>query len=94
MYSLNGTKSAIMVLLAPVAMIAPPAFAQCPSGRGGWPGAGSRGSGQAAQGSGKTHDRPAADTLSASGAPVLVQLDQLEDDLKLTPQQPMERLCG
>jgi LTXXQ motif family protein len=87
---LNGTKSAITVLLAAVAMIAPSAFAQYPGGRGGGPGAGSRGGmggGQAAQGPGKTRDRPAADTLSATGAPVLVQLDQLEDDLKLTPQQ-------
>ena len=87
---MNGTKSAVTVLLAAVAMIAPSAFAQHPGGPGGWPGAGSRGGmggGQAAQGPGKTRDRPAADTLSASGAPVLVQLDHLEDDLKLTPQQ-------
>jgi len=78
-----------MVLLAAVAMIAPPAFAQYPGGRG-LPAAGSRGGmggGQAAQGPGKTRDRPAADTLSASNASVMVQLDQLEDDLKLTPQQ-------
>ena len=87
---MNRTKSAIMVLLAAVAIIAPPAFAQYPGGRGGWPAAGSRGGmggGQAVQGAGKTRDRPAADTLSASSAPVMVQLDQLEDDLKLTPQQ-------
>ena len=84
---LNGTKSALMVLLAAVAMISS-AFAQYPGGHGGLPGArGGMGGGQAAQGPGKTRDQSAADTLLASGAPVLVQLDKLEDDLKLTPQQ-------
>ena len=88
---MNGTKSALTVLLAAVAMISPALFAQYPGGHGDWPGTGGRrggmGGGQAAQGPGKTRDPPAADTLSASGAPVLVQLDKLEDDLKLTPQQ-------
>lgn len=88
---MNGTKWALTVLLAAVVMISPAAFAQYPGGHGAWPGTGgTRGGmdgGQAAQAPGKTRDRPAADTLSASGAPVLVQLDKLEDDLKLTPQQ-------
>jgi LTXXQ motif family protein len=83
----NGTKSALTVLLVAVAMISPTAFAQFPGGHGGGPGTGGTRGGQAAQGPGKTRDSPAADTQSASGAPVLVQLDKLEDDLKLTPQQ-------
>jgi len=81
---MNQTKSVVIVLLTAVAMISSVAFAQYPSGRGGWPPAGG---GPAAQGPSKTRDRPAADALSSSGAPVLVQLDQLESELKLTPQQ-------
>lgn len=88
---MKGAKSAITVLLTAVAMIAPPAFAQYPGGHGGWPGTGgtrgAMGGGQGAQGSTKTRDRPTTDTLSTSGVPVLVQLDQLEGDLKLTPEQ-------
>jgi LTXXQ motif family protein len=85
---LNETKSALTVLLAAVAMISSAAFAQYPGGHGGLPGTrGGMGGGQAAQGPGKTRDQSATDTLSASGAPVLVQLDKLEDDLKLAPQQ-------
>jgi LTXXQ motif family protein len=72
-------------------MISPAASAQYPGGHGGWPGAGGArggmGGGHAAQEPSKTRDQPAADTPSNSGAPVLVQLDQLEDELKLTPQQ-------
>ena len=78
-----GTKSALTVLLA-VTLIVPAAFAQFPGGRGGGRGTGGA---QAAQGLDKARDRPAADTSSFSSAPVLVQLDKLEDELKLTPQQ-------
>jgi hypothetical protein len=81
---MNQTKSMVTVLLTAVAMIASAAFAQYPGGRGGWPPAGG---GQAAQGPSKTRDRPATDALASTGAPVLVQLDQLESELKLTPQQ-------
>ena len=88
---MNGTKSALTVLLVAIAVILPAAYAQFPGGHGGWPGTGGTrggmGGGQAAQGPGKTRAQSAADTLSASGAPVLVQLDKLEDDLKLTTQQ-------
>lgn len=43
------------------------------------------GAGHGAQGQGKTRDQ--ADAPSTSGAPVLVQLDQLESELKLTSEQ-------
>jgi hypothetical protein len=72
-------------------MVSPAASAQYPGGQVGWPRAGGSrggmGGGHAAQEPSKTRDQPAADTPSNSGAPVLVQLDQLEDELKLTPQQ-------
>jgi hypothetical protein len=75
-----------MVLLTAATMIPPPASAQFPGGHGG--GArGGMGKGHAAQEPSKTRDQPAADTPPNTGAPVLVQLDQLEDDLKLSPQQ-------
>jgi hypothetical protein len=67
-------------------MISPAASAQYPGGRGGGT-RGGMGSSHAAQEQSKTRDTSVADTPSDSGAPVLVQLDQLEDDLKLTPQQ-------
>jgi len=38
-------------------------------------------------GSSSTRDRTAADALAGNGAPVLVQLDQLETELKLSPEQ-------
>jgi hypothetical protein len=83
---LKGTKSVVMVLLTAVTMISPTASAQYPGGHGGGT-RGGMGSGHAAQEPSKTRDQPVADTPPNSGAPVLVQLDQLEDALKLTPQQ-------
>lgn len=76
---LLGMKSAALtVSLFSVAAVSMTAFAQYP---GGHPG------GVQAAPPIKLHDRPAADPASSTGAPVLVQLDQLESDLKLTPEQ-------
>lgn len=69
-------RAAIALLLIGVAMPSPPTLAQSPGGHGHSP-----------LGSSTSRDRPAADASSSAGAPVLVQLDQLENDLKLTPEQ-------
>ena len=69
--------AAVAALLTAVATVLPAAFAQYPGGHGG---------GQGTQRPGSAHDR-AVEATTSVGAPVLVQLDQLESDLKLTPQQ-------
>lgn len=68
-------RPAIRLLLIGVAMTSPATLAQLPGGHAHPP-----------PGASASRDRQAADALSA-GAPVLVQLDQLENDLKLTPEQ-------
>lgn len=74
-------------LLIAVVTIVPQATAQYPGGGGAWPpGAGGIGGGQAQRAS-NARARPAADAGLNRGAPVLVQLDQLESDLKLAPEQ-------
>jgi hypothetical protein len=81
----------VMTLAAAIAMIATSAVAQYPGGLGGAAGAGGthggRGGGQAAQNSNKARDQRGADGSLSVGAPVQVQLDRLEDELKLGPQQ-------
>lgn len=57
--------------------------AQHPGG-GGWPAAGGAGGGRPTSTAGKMRDRTPPEDI---GAPVQVQLDRLEDDLKLTAQQ-------
>jgi hypothetical protein len=77
---LHAIKSAITISLLAVTVIPMAAFAQYPRGPGGQPGGGQvmpR----------PLRDRPAADSLPSLGAPVLVQLDKLENELKLTAEQ-------
>jgi hypothetical protein len=64
----------IVLLLIGVAITSPATLAQIPGGRGG-----------PALGPSISRDRPAPS--SSAGAPVLVQLDQLESELKITPEQ-------
>jgi hypothetical protein len=66
---------AIVASLISVATVSPAALAQYPGGHGTPPG------------SIKPRDRPTADASASSGAPVLVQLDQLENELKITSEQ-------
>jgi hypothetical protein len=81
-------KSAVLVLLAAIA-VAAPVFAQSPGGGGGGGAGGPRG-GPAGGRDGPRPDAmrsaPAEAPLSP-GALVQVHLDQLEDDLKLAPAQ-------
>jgi hypothetical protein len=79
---LRMKSAAVTVSLFAAATVSSSAFAQYPPGYPGMP-AGV----QAAQPPVKLSDRPTVDTTSSTGAPVLVQLDQLETDLKLTPEQ-------
>jgi LTXXQ motif family protein len=88
---LNPTKSAVTFFVFAAVMMSATASAQFPGGGGGFPGAGGTRGGmgdrQSAPGSGKSRDRPSVDAGSTNGAPVMYQLDQLEDELKLAPQQ-------
>jgi hypothetical protein len=63
-------------MLGVVAMGSPEASAQYPGGHAHTP-----------PGSSGTSGRAATDPLPSSGAPVLVQLDKLENELKLSPEQ-------
>lgn len=67
---------AFAVMLSAMAMASSAAFAQYPGGHGHTP-----------QGSSSMSDRAATDPLASSGAPVLVQLDQLESELKPSAEQ-------
>jgi hypothetical protein len=69
----SKTKFAILLLLAAAVVDSPDVFAQ------------HHGGGSPGTGGVQERGRSPADTNM--GAPVQVQLDQLEDDLKLTPQQ-------
>jgi hypothetical protein len=64
------------VMLGVVAMSSPETSAQYPGGHGHTP-----------AGSSSKSDRAAPDPLASSGAPVLVQLDQLEQELKPSAEQ-------
>ena len=84
--------STLLVLLAAIAMAAT-AWAQYPGGAGGTGGPGARAARAAAWAAGaEVHRRTQArrapvDAPLSPGAVVQVQLDQLEDDLKLAPAQ-------
>ena len=67
---------AFAVALGAVTMASLEVFAQYPGGHG-----------HTLPGSSGTRDKAATDTLSSSGAPVLVQLDQLENELKPSSEQ-------
>jgi hypothetical protein len=67
-------QSALAIVLIAGAVTLPAALAQYPGGHGG-----------PALGPSTTRTRPAP--TSSAGAPVLVQLDQLENELKITPEQ-------
>lgn len=73
---MRATSLAIATLLIAVATSSAPIFAQLPGAPGH--------KGNAANG---PRDRGAAEELPDSGAPVLVQLDKLENELKLRPEQ-------
>ncbi len=73
---MRAMPSAIATLLIAAAMSSTPIFAQYPGGHA-----------HAGPGANGTRDRAATDELANSGAPVLVQLDQLENELKLSPEQ-------
>ena len=73
---MRAMPSAIATLLIAAAASSTPVFAQVPGGHA-----------HAVPGANSTRDRAAADALASSGAPVLVQLDQLESELKLSPEQ-------
>ena len=72
---MRAIPSAIVTLLIAAAS-STPVFAQYPGGHA-QPGPGSNG----------TRGRAATEDLASNGAPVLVQLDQLENELKLSPEQ-------
>ncbi len=85
--------STLLVLLAAIAMAAT-AWAQYPGGAGGTGGPGGAGGPRGGMGSGRggppqdaKRGGPPVDAPLSPGAVVQVQLDQLEDDLKLAPAQ-------
>jgi len=67
---------AFAIALSAVTVIPPQVFSQVPGGHG-----------HAPTGSSRTSDKAATDALSSSSAPVLVQLDQLENELKPSVEQ-------
>src|SRR5215467_11055624 len=74
-------KSTVAIIFIGTAMVSPGVFAQYPGGGGMH---GGLGGGQSMRGAGTTRDRTPAEDV---GAPVQVQLDHLEDELKLDPEQ-------
>ena len=85
--------SMVLALLAAITM-ATTAWAQYPGGAGGTGGPGGAGGTRGGMGGGRggpppdaMRGRPPADGPLSPGAVVQVQLDQLEDDLKLVPAQ-------
>jgi LTXXQ motif family protein len=73
---LRAMPSAIATLLIAAVMSSTPVFAQYPGGHA-----------QAGPGANGTRGRAATEDSGNNGAPVLVQLDQLENELKLSPEQ-------